>query len=203
MKPEQNVKHNSLIEKRFDKYDAVIIGDFNFESEKFFSKLFSESLNNYKYKFINNVGLRMREEVKFPKDFINIYYPEILDKIINVDILFLTIEVLNKSSIELLTKFYYLYYNKLEKNDKPKNIIIIEFDNNSKDISNRQSDCNLDRLKSLFNGYFFNYEDNEEKMNKLLNKCILNIGYSLNVKENDCYIKPNELWRKKITKCFS
>ena len=192
MKPDQNEKQNSLIEKRFDKYDVVIIGDFIFEAENFFSKLFSESLNNYKYKFINNVGLRMREEVKFPKDFINVYYPEILDKIINIDILFLTIDSSNKSSIELLTKFYYLYYNKLEKNDKPKNIIIIEFYSNSKDIPNKQSDSNLERLKSLFNGYFYNYEDNEEKLNKLLYKCILNIGYSRNVKENISYIKQNE-----------
>ena len=40
MKPDQNVKCNSLIEKQFDKYDVVIIGDFIIEAENFFSKLF-------------------------------------------------------------------------------------------------------------------------------------------------------------------
>ena len=121
--PSNNNKNN-----KNDEFDVMIVGDYD-KNNELFSKTFPILLNNseYRHKYINRFDLCLKEEIKFSKDFINLYYPEINDKLMNIDILILTYNLSSSSSIEYLNKFYYLYYNKLEEKDKPKKIIIIEF----------------------------------------------------------------------------
>ena len=110
-------------------------------------------MNNSKQKFLFNFELFIRDEIKIPEDFINIYYPEFMDRLMNIDILILTFNLSNKLSFEYIKKFYYLYYNKFEEEDKPKNIILIDFEYISKGVENNA----LNELKKLFNENLYIY----------------------------------------------
>lgn len=114
-------------------------------------------------------------------------YPEIIDKMVNIDILILTYNNSNKLTFEFLKKFYYLYYNKLEEEeDKPKNIIIIEFGNNFNEINKTKDNNNSEEIQKLFKGHFYNYNnnDNYKKLLKILNECVNNLKKIYNFNED-------------------
>ena len=160
--------------KRNGQFDIVIIGDYD-ENEKLFSNTFPILKNNLRHKYLNRFDLCIREEIKYPKEFAIKYYPEFMDKMANIDILILTYNASNKLTFELLQKFYYIYYNKLEERDKAKIIIIVEFDNPSKyklnnDIKIDSNDSQI--IRNLFNANFFVYKDSKEKLADVLKKCL-------------------------------
>ena len=175
---------DSLETKGNGRFDVVIIGDYD-ENEKLFSKTFPILKNNLKHKYLNRFDLYIREEIKYPKEFTIKYYPELLDKIINIDILILTYNASNKLSFEFLQKFYYMYYSKLEEKDKAKNIIIVEFDNALKDVEKNdiKIDLNdLNEIRSLFNAYFYKLKESEEKLVDILKNCVQNLTKIYNFK---------------------
>ena len=167
-----------------DKFDVVILGDYE-ENEQLFAKAFP-----FKHKFINRFDLVLRDKIKFPKDFMNFEYPEIIDKIINLDILIITYSLSNKLSIDYLKKFYYLYYNKFEEKDKPKKIIMIEFGCNSisknEDYENTETSP-LDEIQKLYNGYHYYHKDSEEKLLEIFQKCVLDLKLIYGFCENYRY----------------
>ena len=46
--------------------------------------------SNIMQKYLNKFNLSVRKIITFPKNFSNDYYPEFLDKLMNIDILILT-----------------------------------------------------------------------------------------------------------------
>ena len=165
--------------KKSDKFDVVILGNID-KKDNFFAKTFSIILNTsgIRHKYLNRFDLSIREIISFPKDFTNSYNPEFLDNLMNIDILILTYNSSNILSFEYLRTFYYLYYNKLEIEDKPKNIIIIERDytqNNEMNHEEKVDPKEGENLANLFNGFFCDIQADEEKLNQILNKCINNL----------------------------
>ena len=197
MKNNQNLKRLPTNERKFSKFDVVILGKHNIESEEFFSKAFSITIDNFKYKFINKCGLCIREKIIFPKNFINGFCPEIIDKMKNIDILILTYNSSNKLSFEMIKRFYYLYYSKFEEKEKPKNIIIIELNSNSKEEEQTDDAVfntnNSEQLKNLFKGHFYNNADNEQNLNEIFKQCVENLKYIYNFKDNYGFFKNIEL----------
>ena len=123
-----NIKEEITARKKLGKFDVVILGP----SDNLFTRVFSLIINdpNIIHKYLNSYDLFLREHIIFPKDFKTIYYAEIIDKLMNIDILILTYENSDLLSLENLKTFYYLYYKQLDDKDKPVNIIIIERNNN-------------------------------------------------------------------------
>ena len=155
---------NSIIKENYDEenlennFDVVIMGNYD-KQDKIFSNAFPILLNKskIKYKYINRYILSIRERQIFPKDFLNIYHPEIIDKFMKIDILILTFNKSDKLSLEYLKTFYYLYYTKLEEMDKPKNIIIMErnYTEIGKSNSEEKVDSNsIQEITNLFKAYF-------------------------------------------------
>ena len=173
--------------------DVVIIGNFDIKGD-LFSNIFPLILNHskYKHKYVNRFDLCLREEINIPNNFINVYYPEINDKLKNIDILVLTYNLSSNTSIENLKRFYYFYYNKLEEKDKPKGIIIIEFNYFQKEeiFSFEKNDINnADQFKKLFKGYFCQFEDDEEKLNEAFSKCVIDLKQKYNFNEDYIFFK--------------
>ena len=177
---------DSLKQKRDGKLDVVIIGDYD-KKEKLFIKTFPLLKNNKKHKYLNRFDLFIREEIQYPKEFLIQNVPELNDKMADIDILILTYNTSNKISFEFLKKFYYLYYNKLEEKDKPKNIIIIEFDYTSKDSAIKIDSNDSQQIKTLFKGYFYNNKDSDEKLTDILKECLKNLINIYNFEENYKY----------------
>ena len=153
-------------QKRNGHFDIVIIGDYD-DNEKLFSNTFPILKKNLKHKYLNRFDLCIREEIKYPKEFAIKYYPELMDKMANIDILILTYNASNKLTFELLQKFYYIYYSKLEERDKAKVIIIVELDYPSKYKLN--NDIKIDsndsqKIINLFKSNFFVHKDSKEKL---------------------------------------
>ena len=169
---------NFYYKEKHDKFYVLNIGD---KLDKLFSDIFPNKL-----KYINRFKLILKEEIIFPNNFNNEYYPEIIDKMVNIDILILTYNNSNKLTFEFLKKFYYLYYNKLEEEDKPKNIIIIEFGNNFNEINKTKDNNNSEEIQKLFKGHFYNYNnnDNYKKLSKILNECVNNLKKIYNFNED-------------------
>ena len=192
MKANEILKHDFLEEKKNGKFNIIILGNKDDENKNFISETFPILENKYRHKYLNRFDLCLKEEIVFPKDFLNIYFPIINDKLLNIDILILTYDRTNKDSFEYLKRFYYLYYNKLEENDKPKNIIIMEFNCNPSKIYNEEitiAPDNIDRksaesLKNLFNGYSYCTNESEEKLNGILKECVNNLKKIYNLEED-------------------
>ena len=179
-----NTSYNNNNNNNNDKFNVMLIGDYD-EDDGLFSKIFPIKLNdsNIKHKYINRFDLCIIEEIKFSYNSIDIFSSFFIDKLMNIDILILTYNLSNNLSFEYLKNFYYLYYNKLEEKDKPKYIILIEFDSFINDEIyhlEKIDKSNVEQLKLFFNGYFFKYEDNEEKLDEILNECANNL-----IKSND------------------
>ena len=171
------MKNNSNLEKN-GSFSVLLMGDFD-NTDNLFSKTFPILLDNsnIKHKYLYRYDFFIRERILFPKDFLIRYYPDILDKFINIDILILVYNNTDKTSFEYLKTFYYLYYQKLEEIDKPKSIIVIEREYTSKGehlVSRINSNLGQE-LANLFNGYFGDYETDEEKLTQILAKCLENL----------------------------
>ena len=169
---------NDLKESKKNEFDVVILGNYD-RQEKIFSKTFPILLNdsNIKHKYLNRYNLSIRERIIFPKDFLDIFHPEILDSFHNVDILILIYNKEDKLSFDYLKTFYYLYFTKLEDKDKPKQLILLERNYILKEKTNveKVDPFSVEQLKNLFNAYFCNYNDDEEKLTQILSKCLDNI----------------------------
>ena len=189
MKANMTIKSDFLKEKKIGKFNLIILGNKD-DNKNLFSETFPILIKNYRHKYINRFDLCLKEEIVFPKDFLYAYNPNIIDKLLGIDILILTYNGTNKNSLEFLKRFYYLYYNKLEEDDKPKSIILIEFDNNSResyieDITPEKIDRNsVENLKKLFNGYFYSVDENEEKLDGILKECVNNLKNIYNLEED-------------------
>ena len=175
MNNNDNYRKESIDDKK-DTFDVVIIGSFD-KQETLFSKTFPILLNNSNimHKYLNKFDLSLRERIILPKDFINNFHPEILDKLGNIDILILTYNIKENITFEYLKTFYYLYYQKLEENDRPKTIIIIERDYTPKDGVTEVDAVKPNagkELANLFNGHFCDYETDEVKLTIVLNECV-------------------------------
>ena len=192
MKANVSVKPDFLEEKKNGKFNLKILGKKD-DNKNLFSETFPILIKKFRHKYLSRFDLCLKEEIVFSKDFLNIFNPKIIDKLLDVDILILTFTGSNNTSLEFLKRFYYLYYNKLEENDKPKNIILIEFDHNSND-SNKEGitpeapakiDRNsIDNLQKLFNAYFYSDNEKEEKLNGILKECVINLNRIYNLEED-------------------
>ena len=89
------MRKTSSREKAIDKFDVIILGDYD-ENEQLFKKTFP-----LRHKFINRFELSLREEIKFPKDFIYTYNPEIMDKLINNFIIYIILNLKKKINLKL------------------------------------------------------------------------------------------------------
>ena len=178
MSRNSNSKNGTKESSKKNVFDVVILGNYD-RQEKIFSKTFPILLNdsNIKHKYLNRYNLSIRERIIFPKDFLDIFHPEILDKFYNIDILILIYNKEDKLSFDYLKTFYYLYFPKLEDKEKPKQLILLErkytFKENTKE--EKVEPFTVEKFKNLFNSYFCNYNDDEEKLTQILNKCLNNI----------------------------
>ena len=187
----------SSLTERNDIFNVKIIG-YNDNDEALFSKTFPILLDDskMKHKYLKRFDLSLRETIIIPKNFANIYHPEILDKINSIDILILTYNLEDNLSFEYLKTFYYLYYVKLEENDRPKNIIVIErdyiemFPNN---ISQKVDSNSGKELAQKFNGYFCDYETDEEKLTIVLSECVDKLLKINNYKFDYSFFKYKQL----------
>ena len=91
---------NFYYKEKHDKFYVFNIGD---KLDKLFSDIFP-----YKIKYINRFKLILKEEIIFPNNFNNEYYPEIIDKMVNIDILIFTYNSSNKLAFEFL-KIFIIY----------------------------------------------------------------------------------------------
>ena len=192
----EDSRKGSIIEKN-DIFNVKIIG-YNDNDETLFSKTFPILLDdsNIRHKYLKRFDLCLRETIIIPKNFINIYHPEILDKINSIDILILTYNLEDKLSFEYLKTFYYLYYLKLEENDRPKNIIIIERDyfEMFSNILNQKIDTNSGKeLAVKFNGHFCDCKTDEEKLTIVLSECVDKLLKIKNYKIDYSFFKYKEL----------
>ena len=180
-----------------DKFNVIIIGSIN-KDEKLFLNSFPMKIpnSNIRAKYLNRFELSIREAITFPEDFSIAYYPEILDKLKNIDILILNYNINDKLSFKYLQKFYHLYFTKMEDTDKPKNVIILESKfSKDEDIINEEK---VDResskkLTALFNGHFCDYDCDEEKLNQVLSECLKNILESYNYLDDYSSFKYKDL----------
>ena len=174
---EQN-KKDSINTKIDNKIDLVFLSD-DSDNQKYKSILFPIYYDNYRHKYLIRYDFCLRNEIIYPMNFTNIFYPEFIDKLMNIEILILSYNIQNVLSLENIKTFYYLYYSKLEERDRPKNIIILEFDyrpnENINYIGGNNIINNTEQLANLFKGYFCKYEENEEKLKSILNKCLINL----------------------------
>ena len=188
---------NDLKESKKNGFEVVILGNYDIQ-EKIFSKAFPILLknSNIKHKYLNRYDLSIRERINFPKDFLDIFHPELLDNFHNIDILILIYNKKNIISLEYLKTFYYLYFTKLEEKDKPKQLIILERDYALKEKTNEKKEVNpfdVEQLKNLYNAYFCNYNDDEEKLTQILSNCLNNILEINNYIEDYTTFKFKEL----------
>ena len=101
-----NIKEDIILKKKSGKFDVVIIGTL----DNSLTKIFSVTINdpNIKHKYINSYDFCLREQFLFPQSFRNTFHPEILDKLMKIDVLILAYENTDFSSRENLKTFYHL-----------------------------------------------------------------------------------------------
>ena len=189
-----NIEEQIISNKKKGIFDVLIIGTF----DKLFSQTFSLEINdpNIKHKYLNSYNLRLREQFLFPKNFLHIFYPEIIDKLMNIDILILGYEKSDLLSFEYIKTFYQLYYKQLTENERPKNILIFERnnikDNNNKN-NNKKTQKKVDindgkKVADLYNnGIFCDCNTNEELFDNILIKCIDNLKQIYNTENFNLY----------------
>ena len=162
--------------KTNDEFVVVIMSSYD-KIEKNLLDIFplSKKDSKHNYKYVSRYIFSIKESITLPKDFTTQSYPEIIDKLKQIDILILTYNVFDKLSFEYLKTFYYLYFVKLEEDDKPKNIIILERDYTPKDeisYEEKVDPTKAKNLRNLFNGHFYSYEDDLETINREFNECL-------------------------------
>ena len=170
------------------KFNVIILGKYD-KNEKLFSKTFPVILNesNTRHKYINRYDLCIKEHILFPKDFLYVFHPELMDLILKIDILILIYDKSNKISFDYIKTFYYLYYQKFEEIDKPKNIILIE---RNYDQGNGESDKDVIdvneaiEFSKLFSSTFCDMNTDEELLNKILVECVDKLIAMYNYKDD-------------------
>ena len=181
------LKEEVLERKKIGKFDVLIFSP----TDNLFTKEFVVFDNpEVKHKYINSYDLRLREQIEFPSDFNYIYHPEIMDKLMNIDILILSYEVGNFLSKDNIVTFFNLYFKKLEENERPIGVIIFEVNNDeSKGISNNKNE--LQKYTELYGCLICGYNTNQEFFDDILIKCINKLKKVYN---NESY----DLFRPKI-----
>ena len=190
-------RKNSLSGKN-DKFEVVIMSN----NDKLGNNLctifplsFGNSKNNYKY--LNRYILSIRENIRFPKDFPTQYHKEIIDKLQGIDILLLIYNISDKLSFENILTFYYLYFTKLEDENKPKNIIILERDccglKEEINFEGKIDPATAQNLANLFNSHFCSSEDDLEKINRVFDKCLKKLLIIYNYIDDYSSFKYKEL----------
>ena len=186
------IKEEIISRKKMGKFDVVILGP----SDNLFIRVFSLIINdpNIIHKYLNSYDLFLREHIILPKKFKNIYYPEIIDKLMNIDILILTYENSDLISLENLKTFYHLYYKQLDEKDRP---IIIERNNNKNnnneflnkenEIKNKIDINDGKKLAELFGGLFCDCNINEDLFEEILIKCINNLRLVYNTESYNLF----------------
>jgi hypothetical protein len=95
-----------------------------------------------------------------------------------IDVLILAYENTDFSSLENLKTIYHLYYKKLDENNKPINIIILERNttNSSGNKNKNKVDINGGKkMAELYNGLFCDCNINQEFFENIFVKCINNL----------------------------
>ena len=190
-------RKNSVEAKINDKFNVIVMGNGE-QYEKLLINSFPILLDNsnIRHKYISRFDLQIKERISFPKDFNYIYYPEILDKLVNIDILILTYNMVDKLSFEFLRKFYYLYFTKMDEEDKPKNVIIIETDYSSNDeiiYEEKVDQEGAKKLATLFNARFCDWECDVEQINLVLSECLKKLLEIYNYTDDYSSFKGREL----------
>ena len=172
----KDLRNSKLQSLKNCKFNVIILGKYD-KNEKLFSKTFPVILNesNTRHKYINRYDLCIKEHILFPKDFLNVFHPEIMDLLLKIDILILIYDKSNKISFDYLKTFYYLYYKKFEEIDKPKNIILIE-----RNYAQGNGENNIDiidvneaiEFSKLLSSTFCDLNTDEELLNKILVECV-------------------------------
>ena len=187
MSKQSGSRSNSLDSNKKDvKFDVVIIGNYDIK-DSLFIKTFPIEKASYRHKYLSRYDLILRETIMLPQHFKITHQPELFDKLKKIDILILAYIATDELSFENLKTFYYLYYLKMDENDRPKNIILIERDYWKDDLVAKVDQNSAKKLAKLFNGYFYDCETNENDLNlifnefleKLLSKYSLNNDFSL------------------------
>ena len=199
MSKESSSRSNSLnSNKKKYQFDVVIMGNYE-NTETLFLNTFPIEDNNssnikYRYKYLNRCNLILRETIKFPQHFEIAYQPELMDKLNNIDILILVYTATDELSFEYLKTFYYLYYLQIEEQNRPKNIILIERDyslDNEIYYAKKVDVNSAKNLTKLFNGYFCDYETNENDLNLILKEQLEKLFIKYN------YIEDYNLFKSK------
>ena len=192
------LKEEVLERKKIGKFDVLIFGP----TANLFTKEF-EVLDNpeVKHKYINCYDLRLRDQIEFPSDFNYIYHPEIMDKLMNIDILILSYELGNFLSIDNIVTFFNLYFKNLEESERPIGVIIFETKNDESKIFEKKNENENGSLKNkinelkkyseLYGCLICNFNKNEEIFDDILIKCINKLKKVYN---NESY----DLFRSKI-----
>lgn len=194
------LKEEVLERKRIGKFDVLIFGP----NDNLFTKEFGVFDNpEVKHKYINCYDLRLREQIEFPPDFSKIYHPEIMDKLMNIDILILSFKIGDFLSINNIVTFFNLYLKKLEESQRPIGIIIFETKNEESKVSENKDENNdnnrflenkineLKQYTELFGCIICGYNTKEEMFDDILIKCIKKLKVIYN---NESY----DLFRSKI-----
>jgi len=173
------LKEEVFERKKIGKFDVLIFGP----TDNLFTKEFI-ALDNpeVRHKYINCYDLRLREQIKFPSDFNYIYHPEIMDKLMNVDILILSYIAGDFLSLESIITFFNLYFKKLEENERPICVIIFETKNDENQIFENENNYinltlknkinELRKYSELFGCLICGFNTNEEKFDAIIIKCI-------------------------------
>ena len=187
------------------KFNVIILGKYD-RNEKLFSQAFPVILNesNIRHKYINRYDLCINEYILFPKDFLNLFHPELMDITSQADILILIYDKSKKFSFDFLKTFYYSYYLKFEEVDRPKNIILIERNYGPENLENEKDIVDINeakKLSDLFSSTFCDLKTDEESLSNILIKCVDNLKaiynynddysqYKLKIFQNDinCYL---------------
>ena len=192
------LKEEVLERKKIGKFDVLIFGP----TDNLFTKEF-EVLDNpeVKHKYINCYDLRLRDQIEFPSDFNYIYHPEIMDRLMNIDILILSYELGNFLSIDNIVTFFNLYFKNLEESERPIGVIIFETKNDESKIFEKKNENENGSLKNkinelkkyseLYGCLICNFNKNEEIFDDILIKCINKLKKVYN---NESY----DLFRSKI-----
>ena len=172
-----NIKEKIISKKKLGKFDVVIIGTLDNSLTKIFSVTIDDP--NIKHKYINSYDFCLRDQFLFPENFRNTFYPEILDKLMKIDVLILVYENTDFSSIENLKTFYHLYYKKLDESNKPINIIILERNTTNSTGNKNKNKVDINdgkKMSELYGGLFCDSNINaSEFFENIFVKCINNL----------------------------
>ena len=107
---------------------------------------------------------------------------------------------INRFQLSLQEEIYYLYYSKFEEKDKPKTIVIIEFDYTTQGYDEKIESPN--EIQKLFNAYFYSNKDSEEKLIEIFQKCVIDLKKIYKFEENYSFYDDIEFEENKPVDIF-